>query len=219
MPYYILIPFFAVLAVYLVFEQKHNFRVATTLKMILSGTFTAVAWIGVCLVGKDMGTLLPAVLIASGLSAAIAGDYFLQYIKLDAGKFRIGIICFSVTQVLLITGYYLILPVSFFEFVFLAILLVVAFCLMRFQKWDVSEQNPQITIYTVLLAFMAAKALTFFVFEPVHWQLAIGGILFFLSDMMLGIWNYHSGKMRFAHLDWIFYFSAEILIAYGIWFL
>ena len=218
MPYYFLIPFCVIFVIYIIFENKYNFKVATTLKLCLSGIFSLVGLIGAFAIVGPADPLFPtAVLMACGLCLSILGDFYLQYIKKDRLKFKAGIIWFAAAQVTYIIAFFLMLSFGWTEIIFLAVLLVIALFLMKKQKWDTSEQNPQITIYTVLLALMAAKALTFFIYSPGNWQIALGGILFFMSDMMLGIWNYYSGKMRFANLDWIFYFAGQMLLAIGVW--
>ena len=218
MPYFVLIPYAVLLCIYLIFEQKKNFVVATTLKLSLSAAFCAAAFFAAMSVNNTgVSEYIPAYIISGGLCFAFAGDYFLQYIKLDNEKFKKGIILFAAAQVMLIVAYYIILPVHFLEFVFLAAFLVLAVLLMKKQQWDISAQSPHITVYTVLVAFMGAKALSFAFLCPELWQIALGGALFFLSDIILGMWNYKSGKMYLAHLNWITYFIGEIFIALGVW--
>ena len=214
-PVWILIPYCIVLTVYLVFEQKKRFVAATALKLTLSAMFCATAWTAL-----GQTNAVPALMISLGLSLALVGDFFLQYIKRDNKKFKTGILLFAGTQVCLLMAYYLLCPPSWPEFVFLAAFLVLALVLMRVQHWDVSAQNPHITLYTLLIAWMGAKALSFVFAAPQYMLLAWGGVLFFVSDMILGIWNYkYSKKMLFAHLNWLTYFAGEILIAFGVWML
>jgi uncharacterized membrane protein YhhN len=44
----------------------------------------------------------------------------------------------------------------------------------------------------------------------------IGAVLFLVSDLLLGIWNYKTGARRHANLNWITYFSGMMLIALSI---
>jgi len=45
------------------------------------------------------------------------------------------------------------------------------------------------------------------------------GDILFLSDLVLGIWCFHTEKMRHADLNWLLYFPGQLLIALGIGFL
>ena len=48
--------------------------------------------------------------------------------------------------------------------------------------------------------------------------LGMGGILFYLSDMVLGLWNYQKSHILLADLNWLLYFYGQFLLAAGILF-
>ena len=47
---------------------------------------------------------------------------------------------------------------------------------------------------------------------------AVGAVLFFVSDMLLGIWDYKCEKRAIANLNWITYFCGTMSIALSLWF-
>lgn len=217
MPYVLLIPYAVLLIIYLVFEQKRNFKVATGLKLCLSLFFTMTAWAAIASRGLKSGMEAAPVLISIGLIFSIFGDYFLQYIKKDLTKYKRGIAAFAVSQAFYIAAAYVIFPGGFIRYIILVGLLILALALMRSQNWDTQSHFKHLGIYTVLLALMCGSFIEVAINLPSLWILAAGGILFFVSDMILGIWNYHSGKMYQAHLNWITYFTGQLFIAFGVW--
>ena len=217
MPFLLIIFYVALLIVYLTFEQKKNFKVATSLKLCLSLFFTVTAWIAVIMSGGEGKWFIPAVLVSVGLFFSIFGDYFLQYIKLDLPKYKKGIMFFAITQAFYIAALYMIFPGGFIRYIIMVALLAVALLLMKKQNWDTASHFKHLTIYTVLLALMCGSAVEVAINFPSLWILGLGGVLFFISDMILGIWNYKSGKMYLAHLNWITYFIGQIFIAFGVW--
>ncbi len=45
--------------------------------------------------------------------------------------------------------------------------------------------------------------------------LGAGGLLFFLSDMVLGIWNYQKPHILLADLNWLLYFAGQFMLCAG----
>lgn len=218
---------FAVILVFYLFAEKKNdgkngFKKATALKLTLSGLFCLVGIISYYLLynyntyGQIYQKMQMIVMIS--LFVAFAGDFFLQYIRLDIKKFKIGITCFSITQVLLIIAMGVIYSISWKEFVITAVALVLFLLLMKKQNWQLGEAQKILTIYTILISFMASKSVMVFVSDATQGTLLfmIGAILFLVSDLLLGIWNYSSNKRVHANLNWITYFSGLMLIALSI---
>ena len=203
----------ALLPAYVYAENKRGFRAATSLKLTLSGIFTLIALLGAVL-GKLSAPLL---LIAAAGAFSFLGDYYLQFIKKDDGKYCLGVISFGFAQICLLVSLYLRAPAGVLEFILLAALLGAALWLMTAQKWNLGALRGPLSVYTFLLAFMTAKAIS----VPLTtggaalWELlfAAGGALFFTSDLLLGIWNYHRGEMKYANWNWATYFAGQLLIA------
>ncbi len=223
----IIAAFAAILAVYLWAEARNNgkngFERATGLKLTLSGLFCVAGIFSygmLYMVGSV--TMPPQFFILLGLFAGLAGDFFLQYIRLDTKKYIAGILCFSATQVLFIT-YLFITGIpdvlgSVLTGVITAAVLVLVLVLMKKQSWKLGREQAALTIYTVLLSFMTARAIVNLLWQPSlsSGLFALGAVLFLVSDFLLGIWNYNTSKRAHANLNWITYFAGMLLIALSI---
>lgn len=85
-------------------------------------------------------------------------------------------------------------------------------------RWNTAANDPWLTIYTVLVAATAAKSLsTAAVLAGTDCGLLLGagGVLFFLSDMVLGIWNYQKTHILLADLNWLLYFAGQFMLCAG----
>jgi len=222
---------YAALLVLYLRAEKHNdgsfgFKKATAVKLTLSLLFCAVALISYCLVvfNPIRSAIGPTahLFILLGLFAALPGDYFLQYIRLDVKKYITGILCFSATQALLIAALILLYPPGTAGWVSVVIItlgiLFVMLSIMKKQNWQLGRERAVLTAYTILLAFMTAKAIHSVIANLSVSSLlfAAGAVFFLISDILLGIWNYHTGRRRHANLNWITYFTGMFLIALSI---
>lgn len=224
----VIIACFAVLLVfYLRAEAKNDgnngFKRATGLKLTLSGIFCAAGIFSYYLLFSIVNVNVPPqIFILLGLLAGLAGDFFLQYIRLNVKKYIAGILCFAAAQALFIT-YLLIagMPDILGWILTVAITAAVLLCvlaLMKKQNWQLGAEQKVLTLYTVLLTFMTVRAVLYmagrFSFSSVLF--ALGALLFWSSDMLLGYWNYHSNKKVHANLNWITYYAGMLLIAFSI---
>ena len=216
-PIVIVVCYVILLCFYLRMEARHDFLRATTLKLTLGALFCIM---GVaCVLTLMLAGMLevPDILVLCGLICAIGGDYFLQFIRLDAKKFNIGIFFFALTQCFLIASLLLRFGLGWQEFVITVVVLLLVLLLMKKQDWQLGRARLPLTVYTVLLVFMASKAVAgMFSMEALPVRSAVmasGAVLFLVSDLFLGIWNYHSDKWIHAKLNWITYFAGMILIA------
>lgn len=205
--------FLPVLLIYCLLEKQNTFIPATTLKVILSAYVALTAFI-YALPQKSFISLA----IAMGLLFAVPADFFLQYIRSNIKKYRWGILFFGAMHVCLLTGYYLHWGISWIEFVVAVIMLVILSLFQKKENWNLGKTKTQLSIYTVLVVMMAAKSISIGLLhpEPATISLAIGGLLFFVSDIFLGIWDYYDDKFIFLALNRIIYFVGQLLIAQAI---
>ena len=102
---FVLIPFAICLLLYIRQENQYRFRAATALKILLTMTLT------VCLTVALVRNFSPVLLLAAvGMLLCARGDFFLQYIRLDAAKFTKGILLFGLGQMCNITALSLLAP-------------------------------------------------------------------------------------------------------------
>ncbi len=202
--------------------DAYGFKRATILKLTLSSIFCAVAVISYYLLWhfshRSNIFYWLQLLIVIALAFALAGDYFLQYIKLDIKKYKTGISFFTVTQILLIANLCILNGVGWKEFVICAGILAVILVLMKVQNWQLGAEKKRVMAYTILLAFMASKAFVTMLREMTvgYVFMAIGAALFLTSDIVLGVWNYKTSRPLHKYLNWVFYFSGTMLIALSI---
>lgn len=208
------VPFVLLLAAYCVLEQKELFRPATALKVVLSAFVAVVAWA----YAAQRSFPAPLLLMAVGLTLAVPADYFLQYIKLDGKRYEAGILCFAGMHICLLLSFVDRYGVRWLEFILFAVILLVLLLLQTLQKWDLGAQKLPLSVYTVLVGFMAAKAISAGLCAPAPQTLlaAAGGLCFLVSDMILGVWSYHDGRKLYVLLNRIVYFTGQLLFAFSI---
>ena len=210
---FVLIPFTICFLLYIRQENLYRFRTATALKITLTMT------LAVCLIVALARDFSPVLLAAAvGMLLCSGGDFYLQYIRRDVRKFTRGIILFGLGQVCNITALFLLAPYHWSGLAVLAALLALAVALKGIGRWDTSVNEPWLTIYTVLVAMTAAKSLSVAIVlagKPGGLLLGLGGLLFFLSDMVLGIWNYRKNHILLADLNWLLYFAGQFLLCAG----
>ena len=210
---FVLIPFALCFLLYIRQENQYRFRAATALKITLTMTLT------VCLTVALGRRFSPVLLTAAvGMLLCAGGDFYLQYIRLDVRKFTKGIVLFGLGQLCNIAAQFQLAAFHWSAAAALAGLLTLAVALKGIGRWNTSANDPWLTIYTVLVAATAAKSLSTAVVlagTTGGLLLGAGGLLFFLSDMVLGIWNYQKPHILLADLNWLLYFAGQFMLCAG----
>ena len=210
---FILLPFALCFLLYIRQENRYHFWAATGLK----GTLTLT--LGLCLLVALLRRYSPVLLAANlGMVLCAGGDYFLQYIRRSPGKFTCGILLFSLGHVCNLVALFLLAPFRPSAQAGRAGLLALALARKGSGRWDTSENEPWLTIYIGLVAMTAAQSLSAAIAAPGapgSLLLGLGGLLFFLSDIVLGIWNYQKNHILVANLNWLLYFSGQFLLCAG----
>ncbi|MEI6102022.1 MAG: lysoplasmalogenase family protein [Eubacteriales bacterium] len=219
--------FAVVLALYLRAEVKNDgkngFARATGLKLTLSGLFCATGILSYLLMINVVNVNVPTQLfVLLGLFSGLIGDFFMQYMGLHIKKYITGVLCFAATQVLFIT--YLLkigmpdLAGWIITLVITAAVIIFILVLMKKQNWQLGREKAVITLYTVLISFMAVRAIVYAAGQPSASSVifATGAALCWSSDLLLGIWNYYSHKRVLVNSNWIVYFSGMLCIAFSI---
>jgi hypothetical protein len=206
----VVIVYAALLTYYCVLEKRERFWPATILKVILSAYAASVCVYAAILLGNYVFYIF-----AFGMVCAVPADYFLQYINSDLARYRFGIFFFGAMHLCLLISFYLVYSVSLYEFVIWALFIAVLLVLQIRGKWKMGKEKAQLTVYTVLVTFMAAKAVSLFIIAPsiFTFMASMGGLLFFLSDSFLGIWEYTSRKFLYLALNRTIYFAGQLCLA------
>lgn len=209
----VLIPFALCFLLYIRQENQYRFRAATALKLLLTLTLAA------CLIAALARRFSPALLTAAaGMLLCAGGDFFLQYIRRDVRKFTKGIVLFGLGQMCNIAALSQLAAFHWSAAAALAGLLTMAIALKGVGRWNTAANDPWLTIYTVLVAATAAKSLSAAIVlagTTGGLLLGAGGLLFFLSDMVLGIWNYQKTHILLADLNWLLYFAGQFMLCAG----
>ena len=157
------------------------------------------------------------VLVSVALICSVVGDYFLQYIVLDEKKFKIGILFFALTQVFLSIFLSMYHGVSWLEFVIAVAVVAGAWIMVTVLKWELGEAKYPLLVYVGLLVFMTSKSvLALFSgagIAPGLVLMALGAVLFVISDSLLGIKYFGGGKESKSKIYLITYFCAIFFIA------
>ncbi len=222
----IVIVFAVIMLLYLKAEKandgKNGFWKAMRLKLCLSAMFCAVSIISyVILINYSHSPNLffaLKFLMVLALFAALCGNFFLQYIRLDVKKYKIGIYCFTVTQILLLIPMCILNGIGWKELAIAVAVVLGIRLLVKKQGWQLGELKKPLVVNTVLLTFMASKAFINMMADMTVGSvlLAVGAALLLVSHILLGLWNYHTNKMTHAYWNWIAYFSGMMLIALSI---
>jgi len=202
----------ALLAYYCILEKRKKFWPATILKVILSA-YAA----GVCVYSAILLDNFIYYIFALGLVFAVPADFFLQYIKSDLTKYRIGISFFGAMHICLIISFFLANPIpTLYEFIIFVVFIAILLIFQIKGKWKMGKEKTQLTVYTVFVVFMAAKAISTYIAAPSLFTLALalGGLLFFLSDLFLGIWAYSTERFVYLALNRIIYFAGQLSLAF-----
>ena len=208
---FITIFYAALLVYYCVLEKQEKFWPATILKVIISAIAA-----GVCVYAAVMLNSYILYIFALGLVFAVPADFFLQYIKTDSMKYRAGIFFFALMHICLLVSFFIMYPVTLYEFIIFAVFIGILLVFQIKGKWDMGEEKTRLTIYTVLVVFMAAKAISIYIAVPTAYtlMLALGGLFFFMSDLFLGIWAYQTEKFIYLALNRIIYFAGQLCLAF-----
>ncbi len=199
------------LIVYCAYEKKDDFKTATALKVILSAIAS-----GLCFYAAIFLHSTVMYIFATGMLCAVPADYYLQFIKLDIKKYRIGIFFFGAMHFFILISYFMKWGVHYYEFVILVLLLAILLIFQNKQHWKMGPERAQLTVYTLFVALMAAKSMSLLFIEVTPYTIAAatGGLCFFASDVFLGVWNYYRDKFVFLAANRAIYFTGQMALAF-----
>ena len=205
---------------YIRMERREGLLVAVWAKLTLSLTFTFIGFFGLFFQEAENSFSL---LVAGGLVMAIIGDYYLVFIKTDLGNFIKGILAFSATQILYSTAMVLQQKIYIRDITLTLLVVIVLLVFKQIRRLNLGKAELPLAVYTMLITFMTVKA-AFMLFSPIlpyHSQLlfSLGAVLFFVSDLFLGLWHYLCNKQIYKTAVDVCYFTGQLLIAFSLWFI
>ncbi len=219
----IVIAYGVLLVLYIRAEMKNSDvaggKLATMLRVILSVMFCAVGLISCWILryyslAPDLFFVFKLIMALS-LFLALIGGLLLQYVSTDVKKLRGGLICLIVMQIMLIVPMCILNGIGWKELVFTAVILVMLGLLRKKQSWQPGEAKKALTVYSVLLTFMASKAAVNMSQDMTVGAvlLSVGAALFLISYIFWGVHSFHSQKRSDINIYYITFFAGMMLIA------
>ncbi len=164
-----------------------------------------------------------AALMSLGLVLGAVGDVLLQWMECRPqnrdGLFRSGLGAFLAGHVFYIAAFMLVMRTTFLQFA-LALALFAAMFILQFPaKVELGAQKGPVYAYAAVISLMAGYALCGVFYAPqLRTSLMLaGGLLFFLSDVILALMLFSPAKRRsLPALNLSAYYVAQILLALSI---
>ena len=192
---------------------------------------------------KASGNSSPyADMIIWGLVFGMLGDLFLHALSQKMVLLVAGVIAFLTGHIFYIVGIHKAIKTTYpdaavfawYELLAIAVVVVLVLCIMIFAKLLKTDQ-PLILVglsgYLVFLTSMLVKAFSFVIGEwaygtndSVVWILltaGIGALLFFISDLTMGLIMLNKERYETQHMRWFnigTYYAAQILLGSSIFF-
>ncbi|SHJ08972.1 lysoplasmalogenase [Parasporobacterium paucivorans] len=206
------------LPIYIWMDRKRESVETPGYKLVLSGIFCV---LGLAAVFVHDFSIFP-LLILGGLILAMIGDYFLVFLFADEKRFICGILAFSVTQVFYIAGMIVLSGIGIGEFIMTILVLSAILIVVLKMKPDFGKARLPINIYTALVTLMAAKAVMMLLagerVMTLQWMFSMGALLFWVSDMFLGINRFIKKRRIFSTLVAVCYFLGQLMIAISVYY-
>lgn len=206
------------LPLYMYVEKKRSILKAKKYKLALSVIFGALGLWGMI----DQGFTLFSVFVLIGLLAAIAGDYYLVFIKHDRNKFLKGVFFFALTQLFYTFAMYLKLGTDGKEVMLAAVAIAIIWQVTYRLEMNLHKEGLLLTVYPFLVTFMAVKAgYELYVMESFDYSIvlfSVGALLFFASDIFLGLWRFYKSVSWYKYMVAIGYFTGQLLIAISLFY-
>lgn len=209
------------LGYYMVYKKHASFIVYSVVKMSMSTIFVGLGLYALFTHEITVG----AVLIACSLLFAWVGDFYLRYLGRDAKKFNVGITAFAVCQLLLIAVFFM--NFSFSPVLIAVVCITIAFTalfwiLLKKVHANLGISLPFIKTYMLTMSILFAFSIVNLVFShdltAASMLLGTGAIMFFVSDVFLGVYSYISKRRLFTAVNSMLYFGGMLLIALSLFY-
>lgn len=199
-------------------NQERTRRTIKPLRLSTSWILAVCAWI---IFATSTALRTPALLIALGMTFGAIGDLVLADVIPLPKRMISGIIVFSIGHLCYIAGFSQTAQVLGLNDPFAGSLLWVAFVLAAAFLWFFLIYNPAKSrvlnlgslFYGWLIAIMAGTAAALALSDPRFTLTAIGGVLFLISDIILGNRELRDNGWFLVHdVVWVLYITGQALI-------
>jgi uncharacterized membrane protein YhhN len=194
-------------------------RTATWLRLASSAVFVLAAWSWYLVARATPGVAVFALLLALGMTLGFLGDLLLaDALPLKQG-FLAGMAAFAVGHIAYIAAILSVTPRVQWVVAGGALLVGLAgWYLVAFRGGKVAAMLRWAALpYALLLSTTAGVAIGLAIQTPAFLPLAIGAVLFLISDLLVA--GEQFGSLRFPHIGdviWLTYGPAQMLIVYAV---
>jgi len=155
-------------------------------------------------------------MIVGGLCASLAGDALLLFTSRGSGFVTAGGVVFAAAHLLYIGAFWTIASPSWVDAVFFGALMTLAAALLHGRRMKLGRSPLLVYAYAALLSAMASRAISMLWAPDVSAGFGVfataGGVLFALSDLLLGV-EHQTGSKAAGSASSLVYYAAQGLIA------
>lgn len=173
---------------------------------------------GLCGCIKNKGNRRFARLVLIALICSMAGDVCLAIEKNQGMIFVLGVACFAIAHVFYSVSFCSVCRVCKKDIIAVVILFAGGVVLLCVGNFDFQGLLPVLLGYAAVVSFMMIKALSLYRSregrQRAVWLIMVGGVLFYLSDMVLLFWLFGIGVPKEVQsINWVLYYLAQGCIA------
>jgi len=195
-----------------ILQSPYILKTISSVLFVLCGLFNFVFW----LKNKSKTNLKYMIFLFIGLVFAMLGDILLiDFFIVGAILFAIGHIFFTIAFITLSKFHWL-------DAVIGALIFAAALCLiLPYPKFNFDGMLPVVIVYALIISIMLGKAASNLRLKQNRWlnlTIFFGALLFFLSDLMLLFNVFASMPYILDILCLAFYYPAEFILAFSIYF-
>jgi uncharacterized membrane protein YhhN len=226
-PYLIIFLGAIALALFLIARDRKGSVKALLLKTLTSFFFIAVAFASF-MVNPSQSIAVFSMLIMMGLICGLIGDILLDlkimYKESSSLYQHGGMVAFLVGHLFYLTALIIYFGFNWIPLVIALILAIIIACVSKFiLKFNFAEHTVNTYAYSFILSYMMTQACYAAItqnFTASTILLAVGAILFLLSDLVLVMTYYDNKDSRpFIAVNHILYYAAQFTIALSILYL
>jgi len=223
-PYALLLLGAVALVLFIIVRDPKGSVKALLLKTLTSFFFVAVAFASF-IVNPNPATGTFAMLIVMGLVCGLIGDILLDLKVMYSGSSSLyqhgGMVAFLVGHLFYLAALIIYFGFSWLPAVLALILAVIIVCVSKFiLKFNFAEHTVDTWAYSFFLSYMMTQACYAAItqgYTACTVLLALGAILFLLSDLVLVMVYYNNKNTRpFIATNYVLYYAAQFAIALSI---
>ena len=203
----------------LIYAFQNDYAVLTIILKSSASLFFVLT--GLCGYIKSKENRRFARLMLIALVFSMAGDVCLAIEKNQGIIFVLGVACFATAHVFYSVSFGSVCRVNRKDIIATAIIFAGSVVLLCVGNFDFQGLLPVLLGYAAVVSFMMIKALSLYRIREKQqravWLIMVGGVLFFLSDMVLLFWLFGIGVPKEVQsVNWVLYFTAQGCIAASI---